>query len=337
MDKVAKRPLVAVVGGDSLLAKELRERLTEWDPPPRVELISGASGGAGLILVERGTEEEEGVAMTPLSAASLDGAKVAFLAGSPASSRRALKLNPPDGPILIDMTSALEDQPHARLRAPSAEPPGFKPDPAPVRVIAHPAAIALAQLLPAIASAGTVRRAIAHVFEPVSERGQRGLDELHQQTVAVLSFQKPKMDVFDTQVAFSLRARYGEEAEEPLEGIEQRVERHLASLLAAWPGVPMPSLRVIHAPVFHGHSFSLWVEFESSPGVKAISKAMAEAGIDVFPDEPPSNAGAAGQAGVSAGGIAVDSNHANACWLWAVVDNLRLSSDNAIAVAKEAV
>src|SRR5262249_15134792 len=151
--------------------------------------------------------EEEGVAMTPLTAVSLEGAKAAFLAGSPSSSRRTLKLNPPDGPVLIDLTGALDDQPHARLRAPSAEPPGLRPDPAPVRVIAHPAAIALAQLLPAIANAATIRRIVVHVFEPASERGQRGLDELHQQTVAVLSFQKPKMDVFDTQVAFSLRAR----------------------------------------------------------------------------------------------------------------------------------
>ena len=41
----------------------------------------------------------------------------------------------------------------------------------------------------------------------------------------------------------------------------RRACAELASLLAGWPGVPMPSLRLIQAPVFHGHSFSLWVEF----------------------------------------------------------------------------
>jgi len=322
---------VAVVGGDSLLAKELRERLGEMDPAPRVELIAAAAGGTSLVVAEA----NEGMVMTPLSAESLEGAKVAFLAGTPASSRRALKLNPPDGPLLIDLTGALEDQPHARLRAPFAEPPSLKPDPTPVRVIASAGAIALAQLLTGLSKAGSIRRAVAHVFEPASERGQRGLDELHQQTVAVLSFQKLKMDVFDTQVAFSLRARYGEEAEEPLEDIEQRLERHLASLLAAWPGVPMPSLRLIQAPVFHGHSFSLWVEFEKNPGVAAISRTLGESGVDVWPDEPPSNV--AGGAGVSVGAIAVDSNHANACWLWAAADNLRLAAENAVAVAKESV
>jgi aspartate-semialdehyde dehydrogenase len=331
LDKAAGRPLVAVVGGDTLLAKELRERLGEWEPAPRVELISAGSAGISLVI----EKEEESVVMTPLTAQSLEGAKAAFLAGSPASSRKALKLNPPQGPVLIDLTGALEDQPHARLRGPSAEPPGVKPDPAPVRVIAHAASIALAQLITALAKAGSLRRTIAHIFEPASERGQRGLDELHQQTIGVLNFQKLKTDVFDTQVAFSLRARYGEEAEEPLEGVEQRIERHLASLLAAWPGVPMPSLRLIQAPVFHGHSFSLWVEFENNPGAAAVSASLSAAGIDVWPDEPPSNSGAAGQSGIAAGAISVDSNHANACWLWAVADNLRLSADNAIAVGKE--
>ena len=58
-------------------------------------------------------------------------------------------------------------------------------------------------------------------------------------------------------------------------GSKQRLERHLATLLSAWPGVPMPSLRVIQAPVFHGHSFSIWIEFEKFPGVEGYRSALA--------------------------------------------------------------
>jgi aspartate-semialdehyde dehydrogenase len=174
-----------------------------------------------------------------------------------------------------------------------------------------------------------------HIFEPASERGQRGLDELRQQTVGVLSFQKLKTDVFDTQLAFNMLARYGEEALEPLEGIEQRVEKHLASLLTGWPGVPMPSLRVIQAPVFHGHSISAWVEFEENPGTEVLTKALAGSGLDVRPDEPPSNVGMAGQSGLSVGAISVDHNQPRASWFWLASDNLRLAAENAVAVAKE--
>ena len=281
-----------------------------------------------------GADDEEVIALIPLTAQSLAGTQVAFLAGSPASSRRALKLNPPDGPVLIDLTAALEDQPHARLRAPSAEPTRSLPQPGIIHVIAHPAAIAVALLLASLSKIAAIRRSIVHVFEPASERGKKGLDELKQQTVGVLTFQKLTTDVFDAQLGFNMLARYGEEAMEPLEGVEQRVEKHLASLLSAYPGIPMPSLRLLQAPVFHGHSFSVWVEFVENPGAGALAKALETAGVDVRPDDPPSNAKIAGQSGLSVGAIAIDPNQPRACWLWMVADNLRLSAENAIGAAR---
>jgi len=330
-----ERPLVALVGGGTLLAREIRDLLTEVKPSPRVQLVSAAADGSTILAAE----DDEAVVMVPLNAESLDGVKVAFLAASPAASRRAAKLTPAGGPVLIDLTGALEEQPHARLRAPSAEPAGHlvseQPVSAPIQVVAHPAAIALAMLLTKLAQASPLRRSVVHIFEPASERGQRGLDELQQQTVAVLSFKKLKTEVFDAQLGFNLLARYGEEALEPLESVEQRVERHLASLLASWPGVPMPSLRVIQAPVFHGHSFSVWAEFETKPDVAAISGELVKQGVDVRPDDPPTNAGIAGQSGISVGAIAADRNNSRACWLWLVADNLRVAAENSVAVARE--
>jgi len=331
LPKLTERPLIALVGGDTLLAKELREVLDESQPAPRVQLISAAADGSATLTAD----EEEPLVMAPLSAESLTGAKVAFLAGSPASSRRVFKVNPVNGPRLIDLAGGLEEQPEARLRAPSAE--ATRPAPSPIQVVAHPAAIALAMFLGRLSQSARIKRSVVHVFEPASERGQRGLEELRQQTVGVLAFQKLKTDVFDTQLAFNMLARYGEEALEPLESIEQRVEKHLASLLDAWPGVPMPSLRLIQAPVFHGHSLSAWVEFEENPGAEALAKALAEAGLDVRRDEPPSNVGMAGQGGLSIGAIIVDHNQPRACWFWLVSDNLRLAAENAVAVAQESL
>jgi aspartate-semialdehyde dehydrogenase len=281
-----------------------------------------------------GADDEEVLALVPLTVESLTGSKVAFLAGSEASSRRALKLNPPDGPVLIDLTGALEDQPHARLRAPTAEPTRSLPEPGLIPVIAHPAAIACAMLLTSLAKIGPVRRSIIHVFEPASERGKKGLDELRQQTVGVLTFQKLKMDVFDAQLGFNLLARYGEEALEPLEGVEERILRHVASLLALYPSVPMPSLRLIQAPVFHGHSFSIWVEFDEIPNLTTLTEGLGAAGFDVRSDDPPTNVSVAGMSGLSVGAIAVDPNQPRACWIWMVSDNLRLVAENALAVAR---
>jgi len=55
-------------------------------------------------------------------------------------------------------------------------------------VPAHPAALALALLLERLQQAAPVRFAAATVLEPASEFGRAAMDELHQQTVSLLSF-----------------------------------------------------------------------------------------------------------------------------------------------------
>ena len=331
MAEVKKQPLIAVVGGDSLIAREIREVLEGSEPPPRVQLISNAQDDSMMLA----PDEEDVMVMAPLSAESLTGAEVAILAGSQALSRKAVKTASEVGIKVIDLTGALEDRPNARLRAPMAEPLPPSGGEDSVQIIAHAASIALAMLLAALARSANLRRTLVHIFEPASERGKKGLEELQQQTVAVLNFQKLKTDVFDTQVSFSLLPKYGVEAMEPLELIEERLERHLASLLAAWPGIPMPSLRLVQAPVFHGYSFSVWAEFEDPVKAEELESTLEAAEIDVRREDPPSNVGAVGQSGLSVGAIAVDRNNPRACWFWMVTDNLRISAENAVAVARE--
>jgi aspartate-semialdehyde dehydrogenase len=79
------------------------------------------------------------------------------------------------------------------------------------------------------------------------------------------------------------------------------------------------------------------VEFEENPGAEALAAALAEAGLDVRPDDPPTNVGMAGQSGLAIGAIAADHNHPRACWFWLVSDNLRLAAENAVAVAQESL
>jgi aspartate-semialdehyde dehydrogenase len=144
--------------------------------------------------------------------------------------------------------------------------------------------------------------------------------------------------VFDAQLGFNLLARYGDEAPAALEQSELRIERHLATLLALpgpGKGVPMPSLRLIQAPVFHGYSFSAWVELESQTAADALERALAVEPIEVRSGEfePPTVVGQAGQNSIAIGAIATDRNHPQACWFWMTIDNLRLVADNAVAVA----
>ena len=136
---------------------------------------------------------------------------------------------------------------------------------------------------------------------------------------------------------FNLLPAFGTEAAPALERIETSIEGHLATLLLTSIGAPPPSLRLVQAPVFHGYSFSVWMELESSPTVEEMEQALSSARIEVRrrDEEPPTNAGAAAQSGLTAGDIRKDRNNSRAFWFWLVADNIRTRGETAVAVLKE--
>ena len=322
---------LALVGSESLMGREIRD------------VFAGNTLGQGLKLVAAGTEETgkltehagEPAFVAALQAETLESAQMIFLAGPPESVKQARELAP--RAHLIDLSYVAEDMPNARLRAPMVEPAGYQAPAGSVHVIANAAAIAIALVLNRLGASHKLRRALAHVFEPASERGAGALEELQKQTVSLLSFKGQPKEIFDAQLAFNLLARYGEEAPVALDDSETRIERHLATLLALSGGGVLPSLRLIQAPVFHGYSVSLWAEFESNPGVAAIEQALAGDWVDVrgSGSEPPDVVGMAGQNGVAVGNISTDRNNPQAAWLWIVADNFRLRAENALALAQE--
>ena len=153
-----------------------------------------------------------------------------------------------------------------------------------MHVIAHPAAIALALFLRRLHAHDPIRRSVIQIFAPASEHGAAGVEELQQQTISLLSFKSLPRAIFDTQLSFNLLARYGDER-------PSRWKNPNCASSATWPpcwpcpatgeGAPMPSLRLIQAPVFHGYSFSAWVEFEDNPELEALESSLATASIEV--------------------------------------------------------
>jgi aspartate-semialdehyde dehydrogenase len=328
-----------LIGSESLLAREVRDLATNAANLD-LKLIAADDEPEGA-LTRLG---DEPAIVIPLNAASLSEARAVILAGGPQSAEKALKLlgDPPESAV-IDLTYVAEERPEARLRAPSVEDGGSgDAEEAAIHVIAHPAAIAMAIFLRRLHRNDPIERAVIQVFAPASEHGTRGVEELQQQTISLLSFKELPKAMFDAQLGFTMLPRFGEEAPVALDQAEMRIERHLASLLALdgeGDGAPMPSLRVIQAPVFHGYSFSAWVEFQDPPDMDSIENSLSTEGIEVRGDDvdPPTNVGHVGQGGIAVGAISPDRNAGSAYWFWFVADNLRLHAENAVAVALELV
>ncbi len=327
---------IALLGGETLLGRELQDVLRSRGGGVTVRTYS-VTGEGNL-----GEQEGEPVYVEPLDAKAVNSSFAVLVAGLPDGADKAYQLAKEAGGKvkLIDCTGYLESRSEAKIVAPLLEEPKQSNW---LLVIAHPVASALASVLKRLTSYRRIERAVINVFEPASERGQRGISELHQQTTGLLAFKSLKKDVFDAQASFNLLPQYGEEAPVQLSTVEQRIERHLSLLLKSYANgepIPNPSLRLVQVPVFHGYSISLWVEFDPqsarSVNAQGIEEALASAQIEVRSagEEPPTSVGAASQSGLIAGDIRADRNNAHAVWLWVVLDNLRVTADAAADVIR---
>jgi aspartate-semialdehyde dehydrogenase len=164
------------------------------------------------------------------------------------------------------------------------------------------------------------------------------MDELHQQTINLLSFQGLPRALYDAQAAYNLLVGLGENTAVSLSAVEARVRRHYDALGGGrWPKL---ALQVLHAPVFHGHTFSIAVELERPVDISVLEEAMDGDRLDLVLEDTdsPSNLAATGQNGVllrlrpeatsGRGG-----NQVSRLWLWAACDNLRLNAQNAVECA----
>jgi len=320
-----------LTGGDTLPGQEVRDYIDEHHLP--VVLWSTSAQPEDRVLTE---QEGELAVLEPLDESALDGAEAVLLAGSESVNDRALALaaGVSPKPALIDLTGQYESRPSARLRAPGIEQPPRELA-GPIEIVAHPAAIALSKLLNALHRFSPLKSVVANAFEPASSRGKEAIDELHKQTVNLLNFTQQPRQVFDAQVSFNLLPRFGDHAHRPsLEFVERRIEQHVASLLAP-SGLPPVSLRVLHAPVFHGHCQSVWVEFGERHEAGAVEVALKHAGVEVRrrSEEPASNVAAVGHSGIMVSDIAQDRSNARAAWIWLASDNMRTLAETAVLLA----
>jgi aspartate-semialdehyde dehydrogenase len=323
----------AIVGAASLRGKEVAEMLNERNfPAADIRLLDDDESLGQLEAMG-----DEISFIQRVRAEQFENVDFTFFASDPESTRRSWKDARDASSAIIDMSAALENEPGTTVRSLWVErergqvaPPELQPGPC---VTAHPVSVTLALLLLRTKKVGNIRRVVATIFEPASEHGQRGMDELHQQTVNLLSFQPLPKDVFDAQVAFNMVARYGQKSQPALDSIEARVARHYQKI--AGSDAAQPSLLLLQAPIFHGYALAVHVEMENAVDLPALSQALTGDHV-VIPgadEEAPSNVSAAGQGEIQLS-LRPDPAQPNAVWLWAAADNLRISALTAVECAE---
>lgn len=325
---------IGIVGASTLRGKDIAQILDERPLPVPVEEIRllddpGFSG----TLAEVGGEP---VVVKGLDEESLQGLKIVFFACDETCAARYWAAAERAGAAAIDLSGALATVRSAVPWIPTLDdacPPKRLPasqlfySPGAAAIVACTVAAALRRF--------RVVRMAAVFFQPVSEHGPAGIEELESQTVKLLSFQPIAKEVFDEQVAFNLLDHYGESCRVSLEDSRSAIARDVAEYLRS--ALPVPAVQLVQAPVFYSFAFSIYTEFDQPYSPSEISSALTAAGAVVAkPGEPaPTNVSVAGANEVSLGPVVRDPNVECGYWLWGAVDNIRLAADNAVRIAEK--
>ncbi len=330
---------IGIVGASSLLGKELAE-----------EIANSSFGAAEIVLLD---EEEaigqvtsigdEAVIIRRIEPGCFAGMDFVFFAGSGDVTAKHWQAARQAGASVVDLSHALAGGEAVRVLAPWVEESlrtsgaelGAGLDLATAAAVpAHPVA-AMLGMVAARCGGLDLTGVAAAVLEPASERGQAGLDEMHKQTVNLLSFQSLPQEVFGAQVAFNLLPALGEKAKVSVESTAKRISKDYRTVGRGL--LPELALQVVHAPVFHGYAASLLIESSRALQAEEIERALAGEHIDLVWDESgvsdaPSNLSAAGQGNVL---VRVSREEGRRVWVWMTADNLKLAALQAIACAKQ--
>jgi aspartate-semialdehyde dehydrogenase len=332
---------IGIVGASSLVGKELSDELGESVLGASDFVLLDEDEVAGQITATG----DEASFIQRLEASSFEHMDFVFFASSAEVTKKYWQDARRAGASIVDLTHALEGEKDVRARAPwvsealaaKGAANGAELDLTTAAVVVgHPAALMLALVAARLQAKLPLKSVAATVLEPASENGRLAMDELHQQTVNLLSFQTLPKEQYDAQVAFNVLPSLVENAKVKMTVVEKRIRDEYAEFSAG--ALPPLALQVVQAPVFHGYVMSMLVEVGRAATVDELEAALAGEHIDVVSGEsdPPSNLSAAGQEDImvrvseDVGGDGV-----SRFWLWMAADNLKLAALNAIACAGE--
>ncbi len=197
----------------------------------------------------------EPAVIQPVEEGSFNRAQCIFFTGSPEFTKRNLPAALNTGAKIIDLSGAAAEREDAVAWFPKLDWLRGREFATDAKIFAIPSAFATAAAGLALSlSRVGLRRLMLLGFEPVSEAGPAGIEELESQTTQLLSFQGLGQPVFDTQVACNMLDRFGPASSHKLCATRERVRAEIKACIDG--KCAMPAIQIVHAPVFYGSVFS---------------------------------------------------------------------------------
>ncbi|MDZ4858958.1 MAG: aspartate-semialdehyde dehydrogenase [Candidatus Hydrogenedentes bacterium] len=327
---------VAVAGATGLVGREMMRVLEARDFPVKSIKLLASARSKGAKLLFKGEE----LPVEELTESSFKGIEIALFSAGGGTSKRFSPFATKDGCVVVDNSSAWRMDEKVPLVVPEVNAGDISWHQG---IIANPncSTIQMVVVLKPLHDAAKVERVIVSTYQAVSGAGIKALDELMEQTQAVLEGRKPEVRLFPHQIAFNCVpqipqgdafADNGYTTEEMKMVNETKKIMGDANILVC--------ATTVRVPVYTGHSESVNIETARKLTADEARAILAKAPGVVVQDDPanqlyPLACNAAGKGDTFVGRIREDLSHPRGLAMWIVSDNLlKGAALNAVQIAE---
>ena len=330
-----KKYNVAIAGATGAVGNQLIACLEERNFPVKAIKFLASKRSVGRMLGFRG----DMVPVEELTEDSFKGMDIAIFSAGGGTSKQFAPFAAKDGCVVIDNSSAWRMDPEIPLVVPEVNPHAVGQY-TNKGIIANPncSTIQMVVALNPIYQKCGIKRIVVSTYQAVSGSGKKAIDELFNQTRAMINFLDYETQVYPHRIAFNCLPHIDVFQENGYTREEMKMVNETRKIFEDNTiGVTATTARV---PVFFGHSESVNVETKEHISAKEVKELLESApGIEVV-DDPAKNIyplpiDAAGKDFTLVGRIREDESIANGINLWVVADNIRKgAATNAVQIAE---
>ena len=336
MLKKKERYMVAVVGATGAVGNEMIATLVGRDFPVERLRLFASERSEGKIMEFKDTE----IPVESLNEKSFEGIDIALFSAGAERSKTWAPVAAGSGCVVVDNSSQWRMDPEVPLIIPEVNPHDLKWHKG---IIANPncSTIQMVVVLKPLHDAARIKRVVVTTFQSVSGTGQKAVDELLQQTTALLTFKEVKCNVYPYQIAFNVLPHIDKFLENGYTKEEMKMVNETKKILG--DNSIKITATTVRVPVFRSHSESLNIETEKKLTANEVRAILAKApGVIVF-DAPEKNVyplpiNVAGKDETYVGRIREDESIEHGINMWIVADNLRKGAAlNAVQIAEKLI
>ena len=330
-----KKINLAVAGATGAVGNQMIQCLEEADFPVRSVQLLASSRSAGRQLRFKG----DLIDVKELKEDSFKGVDIALFSAGGGTSEKFAPFAAKDGCVVVDNSSAWRMDAQVPLVVPEVNPHAIAQH-TEKGIIANPncSTIQMVVALNPIHKKYGIKRIVVSTYQAVSGTGKKAIDELFDQTRAIINFLNYETRVYPHRIAFNCLPHIDTFLDNGYTKEEMKMVNETRKIMEDDTiGVTATTVRV---PVFFGHCESVNIETiepVSAEDVKALLENTP--GIRVM-DDPQKNIyplalDAAGQDLTLVGRIRNDESIPNGLNMWIVADNIRKgAATNTVQIAQ---